>query len=229
MRLAAILALLGAPAEACRLALVLALDVSSSVDGAEDALQRRGLARALLAPDVQAAVFAAPDPVALYVFEWSGRWDQVPITPDWVVIETPEDLERVAARVEASRRDRADMPTALGYALGHAAVALGRAPGCTYATIDVSSDGENNEGFPPGVAFGAFDFDEVTVNALVVGGANGSPGLMAYYRTQVLRGPGAFAVEAFGYGDYARAMERKLVRELAPRAVGLLEAGGVAG
>ena len=229
MRLAALLTLLAAPAEACRLALVLALDVSSSVDGAEDALQRRGLARALRAPDVQAAVFAAPDPVALYVFEWSGRWDQVPITPDWVLIETPEDLESVARAVEASRRGRTDMPTALGYALGHAAVALGRAPGCTYATIDVSSDGENNEGFPPGVAFSAFDFAEVTVNALVVGGADGAPALMAYYRAQVLRGPGAFAVEALGYGDYARAMERKLVRELSPRAIGALPGAETAG
>lgn len=56
----------------CRLALVLAIDVSSSVDAAEDALQRNGLAAALLAPEVQAAIFAADLPVALTAFEWSG-------------------------------------------------------------------------------------------------------------------------------------------------------------
>ncbi|MBO6855229.1 MAG: DUF1194 domain-containing protein, partial [Marivivens sp.] len=81
----------GAQASACRLALVLALDVSSSVDAAEDRLQRNGLASALLAPEVQAAFFATPDPVALYAFEWSGRYDQS-VLVSWQMIRTPGDL-----------------------------------------------------------------------------------------------------------------------------------------
>ena len=65
-------ALLGLPlaaaAQECRLALVLALDVSASVDPAEDRLQRDGLAQALLAPEIVHA-FLAGDPVAIFVFE----------------------------------------------------------------------------------------------------------------------------------------------------------------
>lgn len=65
------LAVCGHSAQACRLALVLALDVSNSVDADEDALQRNGLATALLAPTVRDAFFASDAPAALAVFEWS--------------------------------------------------------------------------------------------------------------------------------------------------------------
>src|SRR5690606_25524706 len=67
-----------AAAQSCRLALSLALDVSSSVDAREYALQNEGLARALTAPEVVEAFLAMPGQVvALHVFEWSGRAQQV--------------------------------------------------------------------------------------------------------------------------------------------------------
>ena len=72
----------------CRLALILALDVSSSVDKVEDKLQRGGLAAALIAPEVITAFFASPDPVALAIYEWSGRYNQE-ILLDWTKIDTP--------------------------------------------------------------------------------------------------------------------------------------------
>jgi hypothetical protein len=77
---------LASPAVAgdCRLALVLALDVSSSVDRHEHRLQRQGLARALLAPEVVRA-FLIGDPVALYVFEWSGLSTLAPFPPGWQI------------------------------------------------------------------------------------------------------------------------------------------------
>ena len=69
------LALLASPVQAatCRLALALAMDISTSVDAIEDTLQRQGLAAALIAPEVQEAFFSSPLPVALAVYEWSGR------------------------------------------------------------------------------------------------------------------------------------------------------------
>ncbi len=106
-----------AAAPACRLALVLAIDVSSSVDAVEDALQRRGLAAALIAPDVQAAFFASPLPVALAAYEWSGR-DKQALLLDWRLIETPADLAVAARTLGQSRRGYDDYPTAMGYALG---------------------------------------------------------------------------------------------------------------
>ena len=213
------LALLGAvaaqPAAACRLALALAMDVSSSVDAAEDALQRGGLAAALVAPDVQAAFLAPGDPVALAVYEWSGRRKQV-LLQDWVLIRAPSDLQAVSARIAASPRSHDDFPTALGYALGYGATLLGRAPDCAAATLDVSGDGENNEGFGPEEAYRAFPFDGITVNGLVVRAmpTEGRADLVSYYRDTVIRGPGAFVEVAGGFADFERAMRAKLIREL---------------
>ena len=59
--------------------------MSSSVDAEEDALQRGGLAAALVAPEVQKAIFSDPLPVALAVYEWSGRYNQV-LLVDWTLI-----------------------------------------------------------------------------------------------------------------------------------------------
>jgi hypothetical protein len=220
---AAGLALAAMPAHAveCRLALVLALDVSSSVDAAEDTLQRGGVVAALTSPEVSEAFFAGDLPVALAVYEWSGRYNQE-IILDWTMIDSPAALVRAAETVAASRRSHNDFPTAMGYALGFGAQMLARAPTCLNKTLDMAGDGQNNEGFPPSSAYGAYPFDGVTVNGLVVNGADfeGEVGLIAYYQSQVLHGPGAFLIVANGFEDYERAMRRKLERELAPPAIG---------
>lgn len=205
------------------MALVLAMDVSISVDAREDALQRQGLANALLAQDVQDAFFVSPDPVALAIFEWSGRFSQSEIL-DWTLIETPEDLEDASERVSTSVRQYTDDPTALGHALGYASLLLRDAPDCLFKTIDVSGDGESNDGFPPSSAFAAFPFEGVTVNGLAIRtDAEGEPfHLPTYYETEVIRGAGAFIEEAAGFVDFENAMERKLVRELQALAIGWL-------
>ncbi|PUB12110.1 DUF1194 domain-containing protein [Yoonia sediminilitoris] len=213
--------LLAAPANACRLALVLALDVSSSVDADEDRLQRQGLAAALLAPDVQAAFFAGPDPVALSIFEWSGRYNQAGLV-DWTMITSPTDLGNIAGTVAKSQRSHNEFPTAMGYALGYASGLLQQAPACLFKTIDLSGDGENNEGFSPKAAYGAFPLDDVTVNGLVINAAEfeSETELVPYFRDQVIKGPNAFIEIANGFEDFAQAMERKLIRELSAIVIG---------
>lgn len=210
-----------AKAEACRLALVLALDVSSSVDEVEFALQQGGLASALLSPEVTRAFLASPRPVALAVFEWSGRYNQV-MVQDWVVIQSRAHLLFVAERVARHARSHNDFPTAMGHALGYAHTLLARAPDCTEKTIDISGDGKNNEGFAPQSAYRAYDFQEVTVNGLVINGADfeAETDLIPFYRREVLHGPGAFLEIAQGFEDFERAMRRKLEREVAPGLVG---------
>ncbi|MHA6262718.1 DUF1194 domain-containing protein [Arenibacterium sp. CAU 1754] len=207
----------------CRLALLLAIDVSSSVDAGEDALQRSGLAAALIAPEVQRAIFAAPQPVALAAYEWSGRYNQE-VLVDWRMIDGPGALLEVAETIGRSKRSYNDFPTAMGYALGYGAQLLTRAPDCLFKTIDMAGDGENNEGFLPAQAYAEFPFDGVTVNGLVVNAADyeAEVSLIEFYQTQVLRGPGAFLEVAQGFADYERAMRRKLERELAPGAIGAL-------
>ena len=209
------------PAEACRLALVLAIDVSSSVDASEDQLQRAGLAAALIAPDVQAAFFASPDPVALFIFEWSGRYNQNEILP-WTMIKGRQDLLNAAETVLDSKRNHDDFPTAMGYALGHAAIQLQQMPHCLFHTIDVAGDGINNEGFGPKAAYRAFPFDHVTVNGLLIqsNGNIGTPDPLMFYRNQVIRGPGAFIEIANDFDDYENAMRRKLIREVTPQVIG---------
>ncbi|MFD2739017.1 DUF1194 domain-containing protein [Sulfitobacter aestuarii] len=216
-----LLALGSAQAAECRLALLMALDVSSSVDDGEDRLQRGGLVAALTAPEVQAAFFAADQPVALAIYEWSGRYNQE-IVLDWMMIDNRAALLRAAQTVAASRRSHDDFPTAMGYALGYGAKLLARAPRCLRQTLDMAGDGQNNEGFGPQVAYREFGFDEVTVNGLVINAADfeGEIGLIGFYRAQVLHGPGAFLQIATGFEDYERAMRAKLTRELTPPAIG---------
>ncbi|TNC43237.1 DUF1194 domain-containing protein [Rubellimicrobium rubrum] len=211
---------LAAPAAAqdCRLALVLALDVSSSVDPSEDRLQREGMGRALLAPEV-AEAFLAGDPVALYAFEWSGRNAQVPLLPGWVMVEDEPTLGAVARGIAKSRRSHDELPTAVGAALGFAATRLREAPDCRARTVDVSGDGMHNEGFSPDLAYSTFPFENVTVNALVIGGAENSEDLAEWFRAEVLHGPGAFLIFAEDYDSYEEAMKAKLLRELQPPAV----------
>ncbi len=221
-----------ARAQECRLALALALDVSSSVDAAEDALQRHGLAAALIAPEVRRAVFSSPAPVALAAYEWSGRYNQV-LLLDWRLLRTPDDLLAAAEVLGRSTRSTDAYPTAMGYALGFGGTLLARAPDCLFRTLDMAGDGGNNEGFAPAAAYREFPFAGVTVNGLAVSDAapDARAVLLDYYRDNVLHGPGAFLQEARGFDDFQAAMTRKLERELEVRTIGglIVPAAGTPG
>jgi hypothetical protein len=208
----------------CRLALVLALDISISVDEREDRLQRQGVANALLSPDVARAFFAAPGAIAIYAFEWSSHGEQKSLLP-WSVVNTPDDLALAAATIAGSPRSRVDMPTGVGEALGYASMALQHGPNCIAKTVDVSGDGVNNDGYSPAIAYRAFDFGGVTVNGLAVLGAEtqGEAQLIDFYRSEVLHGPGSFLEVADGYDDYTRAMRRKLFREVSEPTVSMVD------
>lgn len=214
---------LAAPANAqdhCRLALLLALDVSASVDANEYALQQSGLAAALISPQVRQGFFNGPGPVALAIYEWSGRFQQDTVL-DWTLIETEADLVRAAEIVASTTRRTTDFPTAIGYAIGHAASMFARAPACLFQTLDISGDGQNNDGFPPASAYEHFPLDGVTVNGLAIGGA--SRLIEEYYAAEIIRGPGAFVEYARNHDDFADAMQRKLERELRAMILGGLE------
>ena len=221
MRWAALLAgVFAAPAEAaCRLALVLALDVSSSVDDREYALQSKGLAAALNAPDIRHAILAGEGDVALAVYEWSGRHREK-LHLDWTMLRSHADITRAAEALADMERSTSEFPTALGAALGYGAQVMARAPGCARRVIDVSGDGINNQGFAPALAYRHFPFQNITVNGLVILGHDAA--VLRHYRDEVLRGPGAFLEVADGFEDFQRAMERKLFREIADIVLGAL-------
>ncbi|MGV6806004.1 MAG: DUF1194 domain-containing protein [Ruegeria sp.] len=213
-----------AKAEPCRLALLLALDISVSVDEKEDALQRQGLAAALIAPEVQEAFFSSPMPVALAVYEWSGRNTQNVLLP-WRMIETPSDLISVSSQISRSTRSDSGSATAMGYALAYGATLMREAPACLFQTIDLSGDGSNNDGYGPQIAYRHFPFQNIVVNGLVINAADfeGELFLIPFFQNNVLHGPGAFLEIAQGFEDFERAMRRKLEQELTNLQIGALE------
>ncbi|WP_415009676.1 DUF1194 domain-containing protein [Amaricoccus sp.] len=198
----------------CRLALALALDVSSSVDAREYRLQTEGLAAALLAPEVAEAFLADPaQPVRLLVYEWSG-WHQQVVRQDWVTIAGLADLTAVASGLAAQGRSFEQYPTALGMGLLFGAQQLAQQPACAERKLDVAGDGTNNDGAAPDVVRREAPevFQPITINGLVIG--SDVRVLGRYYQEYVVQGPGAFVEVATDYADFERAMRRKLLREL---------------
>ncbi len=204
----------------CRLALMLALDISSSVDAREDGLQRRGLAAALMAPAVVDAVLSVPgQSVALSVIEWSGRVQQ-DVLLDWTILDSRDSMARAAGAIAGSRRSYDAFATAIGRMLEYADTRFRQAPPCDHRVLDVSGDGVQNDGPWPREVYQAGALAGVTVNGLAIvvdepAVDHAETGdLVSHYRTEVIRGPGAFVIRADGFEDYQRAMELKLQREL---------------
>ncbi len=230
---AACLALLlpaSAAAETCRLALALALDVSGSVDQTEYRLQSEGLAAALTDPEVEAALFTYPAaPVAIAVYEWSASRYQR-LIQDWVLVRDAATLREVAGRIASVTREPAPEPTGLGAALDYGKALIDKGPACWDQTLDVSGDGKNNDWPTPAQLREENRLAGLRINALVVvlrrdearivGTETGE--LPAYFQANVIQGPNAFVEVADGFEDYARAMKRKLLRELAAQPLGAL-------
>jgi hypothetical protein len=216
-----------AAAEPCRLALALAFDVSGSVDGGEYRLQMSGMAEALADAEVQEALFAVPGaPVALAAYEWSAFSYQRMIV-DWTLLADAAAVEGVREQFANWERRRAPEATGIGAAMEFGMTLLERAPRCWDRTLDISADGKNNDGLAPDQLKTSGRIDGLRVNALVVAWnfhsfekmTNDSiAALSSYFRSEVIQGQDAFVEVAVGYEDYARAMKRKLLREMAIKA-----------
>jgi hypothetical protein len=209
---AAALMAAGAAAAECRLAMTIGMDVSASIDAREHALQRQGLAWALADPDVIDAFLALDGTAMLQVYEWSGRARQTVIL-DWTPIAGQADLVRAADLLRVAPRADHEFPTAVGAALVFAARQLERTP-CAEGMVNLSGDGENNDGVQPRVVRHELGFAGVTINGLVVGG--NLERLRRYYEEHVMHGRGSFVEVAISFEDFAEAMRRKLLRELGP-------------
>ncbi|MES2915172.1 MAG: DUF1194 domain-containing protein [Pseudomonadota bacterium] len=202
---------------ACRLALVLAVDVSRSVDAQDYVIQTDGLAAALQDRAVREAIFGPEGQVALAIYYWSGRGTQDLIQP-WVILDSPEALDAAIWAVRRTPRPSSRLATALGDALRYGAGLMAEAPDCARKVIDVAGDGRNNEGISVARTYEREDFTGITVNGLAVG--EHEAGIVDYYRTEVIRGPGAFVETAARQTDYPAAIRRKLLRELQSPMIG---------
>ena len=214
---------------ACRHALVLALDISGSVNPQEYRLQLDGLANALIAKEVQEVLFAMPDdPISISVFVWSSK-DHQRLVLNWVDIDNPATLQVIAERLRNYNKDRVTLKTAIGEALLFSKSLLQEKQDCWRRTIDVSGDGTNNDGPKPKEVYENHDFDGITVNGLVVTVDKFrtqtevfklATDLQIYFDHNILHGFDSFSMPALGYEDFERAMTLKLLRELAPAMIG---------
>lgn len=204
-----------AQAESCAIALALALDISSSVNSREYAIQKDGLAAALRHPEVVEAVARAPGPVQIAAYEWSG-WQQQDLIAGWTRVTSAADLYALAARIEAHQRRYAEFSTAIGEAIEYGAALFGQLPEpCGRHVIDVSGDGVNNEGPSADMLGSNPALARITINGLVIKGAIPDP--EKHYREEVVRGPGSFVMVARnGFMDYPDLIIGKLMRELDP-------------
>ena len=195
------------------LVLVLALDVSSSVDASEFVLQRDGLARAISSPDVVSALSAGPNKkIAVSVVQWSGFTEQQ-TKINWTILASPADVARFAAQVAAMTRryngGATDIGGALRFTGDHALAAPFSAP---RRVVDVAGDGKNNVNASPAEERNRLVAAGVTINGLAI--TDGTQKLVEYYRQNVIGGPGSFVESATGYKDFELAMKRKLLREI---------------
>jgi len=124
----------------CGLALVLSVDVSSSIDAGEYYLQTRGLARAFRTSVLSDALLGlSREPVVATVVQWSGYNHQSQVVP-WTRLDTVAAIEGFSRRIIAVPRGARDQPTALAKGLEFAAKLLTPMP-CKRLVIDVSGDG----------------------------------------------------------------------------------------
>lgn len=212
MRILALLAMvwgLCGPAQACRLALLLAVDVSGSIDAGEYRFQMDGLADALADPDVADALWVAQAAVA--VVQWSGATEQAVSIP-WRRMTGPEDVSRLSAQVRAAPRLYRGGKTAVGDALAMMAPMFDQVSGCERQVIDVSGDGITNDGRDTRLQSRAAAARGVIVNGLAIDRIGVS--VARFYEQFVAAGAGSFVERATGYSDYPRAIKRKLFREI---------------
>ena len=207
------LGLSSAPALACDIALVLALDVSGSVDSHEYRMQADGLSAALGDPIVSEALVNAAAIVA--VVQWSGQPHQMLVVP-WTATKTHDDVAALRAHIESTPRAFRNYSTGIGEAIRVSADLFETAPStCRRKVIDVSGDGSSNEGMAPDAVRDRLDLGRITVNGLAIEGSE--DGIAQYYKERVIHGPAAFVEVARSFEDFPRAIRRKLLRELADR------------
>ena len=201
------------PAEFVDLELLLAVDVSASVDAEEYVLQMQALAGAFRHPDVVSAIRGfAPRGVAVALMQWAGQDEQVYAVP-WSIVGDHATAAAFAERIDIVPRPRTFGGTAIGDALiaGLALLTENDIEAARHV-IDVSGDGSTNQGTSPGPVRTYAASLSVTVNGLAI--LNEEPDLMLYYRDRVIGGPGAFVLKADDYQDFNRAIQMKLIREI---------------
>jgi len=227
---AAILAAILVPAAAraaedVDLLLVLAVDVSRSIDASKFQLQREGYAAAVADPHVLDAIRTGrTGRIGLTFVEWSGVGAQK-VVIDWTTIGDADSAKGFGDRLlEAPRSfaDRTSISGAIEFAMGQ----FDKAPyEAARRTIDVSGDGTNNAGRDVATLRDEAVAKGITINGLVIlsdnpmswnpDHTNPPGGLANYYRNNVVGGPSAFVMVAENFNSFGQAIIKKMIAEVA--------------
>jgi hypothetical protein len=202
------------------LQLVLAVDVSRSIDEVEAELQRRGYIEAMTNDRVIDAILSGEHKrIALCYTEWAGTHYQT-IVIDWMVIDSAGSGRRFSDKLAESPRTSQSW-TAVGAALAHAAQRFEESGFVSRRrVIDISGDGRTNDGPPAEQVRDRLVAQGIVINGLPVmmGRDNfGRPADLAldkYYEENVIGGPGSFMIVARSFDDFGRAVRSKLIREI---------------
>lgn len=209
---------LGGPATAAEttvdLQLVLALDASGSVNDVRFELQKQGYAVAFRSPQVIRAIASgAEQSIAVTMVQWTGPFLHAQVVP-WMLIKDAATAYAFADAVDKSQRELFGGGTSISGAIDYALTLFPQSPYTSQRrTIDISGDGRNTSGRS---ITGARD-DAVAAGV----GINGlpilalDPALDRYYYSFVIGGPGAFMIPTANYENFADAIRKKLILEIA--------------
>jgi hypothetical protein len=206
--------------------LILAVDVSYSMDMDELAVQREGYAQAIVSKEFLQALKSLPNgKIAVTYFEWAASSDQKIIIP-WRVIDGPETADAVASEIMKTPIRRASR-TSISGAINFAMPLFDENPyRGLRRVIDISGDGPNNNGVPVTGARDAALAKGIVINGLPIMVKEPSYSTMDidnldfYYEDCVIGGPGSFVVAIKDRDKFKEAIRAKLLLEVAGRTPG---------
>lgn len=202
--------------------LILAVDISGSIDPDEAKLQRDGYARAIADPAVVKAIrTGVHGRIAVSYFEWADATTQGSLV-EWMLISDQASAEAVSRRLQ-EHPIRTARRTSISGAIQFAIPIFGSGPHKgVRRVLDISGDGPNNDGAPVDLLRDQALAAGIVINGLPImnGRVNtwGFPvleDLDRYYEGCVIGGPGSFVVVAEGFDTFFEAIRRKLILEIA--------------
>jgi len=189
------------------LLLLLALDVSASINNSEYQLMSQGLANALLTPELGDVVASGKHgAIAIGIMQWSGFQEQE-VKVEWTKVSGAGDLVQLSNRVRQMPRRYKGGATDIGGAIKFSRDIVNSAPyTATRRVIDIAGDGTNNVNVSLTVNSG------ITINGLAIIGE--AFVLSEYYQRFVIGGDAAFVIDARDFDSFETAMRKKLLREI---------------
>lgn len=202
------------PRRAVDLNLALAVDASGSVNMRRFELQKQGYVDAFLDPRVLKAIKSGPlGAIGVAMYQWTGPRLQVPVV-GWTFVDDQASVRELALRIGSSQRHLFGGGTSISGAIDFGVQALAQSPFTGgRRVIDVSGDGANNRGRPAETARDEAVSQDININGLPI--LELEPDLEEHFRSNVIGGPGAFAIAAATFEDFGQAILRKLIQEIA--------------